>query len=396
MTFRKFKILLYYIGRHTGLPLQMAAILLLLYGTLPNIEDTLVPSLAWPYYISQSGYVGGYKAIKVMPQSPCSLTSFLFAIASPNINVSKECSIIVWCDYGNKPGPELFSEVININVSDSGKIYWLTHKLVYPLYFGGTFWIGIWETNSYPTSVFDGVKSSYSCYSVDGINWDSIAGDYFYSAIVKYLVPEIEVSPDSLGFKISADTNTSDTAILSITNISSTCYLTVDSIKCSEDWVLSVVPGSFGLLPGKEKGIEIICGGIQSNGIYHSTLYIFSNAINNNPYIIPLTLTVTGYGVYEENKKVAMGLNCSPIPAVAPIVNYQVPGTNGRMAFPHTNVQIKLYDNCGRLVKILVNEQKEPGTYALKIDSRSIMSGIYFVSLECGNLRKVNKIIIAK
>jgi gluconolactonase len=65
--------------------------------------------------------------------------------------------------------------------------------------------------------------------------------------------------------------------------------------------------------------------------------------------------------------------------------NYPNPfnGTT-RIAFtvPYTmNVELRVYDSAGQLVKILVHEEKEAGTYSATLDASTLSSGVYFAEL---------------
>ncbi len=58
------------------------------------------------------------------------------------------------------------------------------------------------------------------------------------------------------------------------------------------------------------------------------------------------------------------------------------PVTNIKFGIPETgNVRLVVYDILGREVSVLMNEQKNPGTYEVKFDASQFASGIYFYSL---------------
>jgi len=61
-----------------------------------------------------------------------------------------------------------------------------------------------------------------------------------------------------------------------------------------------------------------------------------------------------------------------------------------------TNVKIKLYDALGRLVDILLNAVREPGTYEIKIENRILASGIYFYNMQTGNFTDTKKMVVLR
>ena len=324
-------------------------------------NDTLIPSLAWPYYISQSMYVEGYKAVKFSPELPCSLAQFLACFGSPVSNTSKECSLIVWSDGWGQPGTILFSQPISVSVVDSNKLSWQVYDLVPPLFIVGQFWAGAWESASFPTTVSDAVSSFTSYYAADGTNWLPVTGDYFMGLVIKYVQPQLRVVPDSLVLSINADTNQSDTAYMNVSNESAICNLIVDSIVAKEPWVISVLPNSFGLLPLGSKEVKVICGGVNSDGIYADTLLIFSTA-SNSPYPVPLTLIVSGFGIAEESEKLKVKSENLKV-SQNPFLQFT------EVRSQRSEDRIQVYDMMGRLVE-------EPKSH---IVGKNLPRGIYFI-----------------
>jgi len=62
----------------------------------------------------------------------------------------------------------------------------------------------------------------------------------------------------------------------------------------------------------------------------------------------------------------------------------------------HTNVNLQIVDDCGRLVETLVNEPMEQGKHSIHFDRKNLASGLYYYSLTADNRRKTNKLIITK
>ena len=57
-------------------------------------------------------------------------------------------------------------------------------------------------------------------------------------------------------------------------------------------------------------------------------------------------------------------------------------------------VSLKVYDLLGRKVGTLVNEAKQPGTYAVEWDASGFASGVYSYELRSSNLSQVKKMIL--
>ena len=60
------------------------------------------------------------------------------------------------------------------------------------------------------------------------------------------------------------------------------------------------------------------------------------------------------------------------------------------------NVQLKIYNVLGQLVKTLVNDELEPGKYNYKFDGQNFASGIYFYRLKTGEFNQVKKMLLLK
>jgi len=69
-------------------------------------------------------------------------------------------------------------------------------------------------------------------------------------------------------------------------------------------------------------------------------------------------------------------------------INYSLPKA--------TRVHIRVYDLLGRLVKTLVNEFKEAGSYDVQFDGTGFASGVYFYRIEAGNFVVSKKMVLVK
>jgi hypothetical protein len=78
--------------------------------------------------------------------------------------------------------------------------------------------------------------------------------------------------------------------------------------------------------------------------------------------------------------------------AKSTIISYQLP--------VKSKVSLKVYDVTGRLVRVLIDEDKKAGDYKLSWDAKSLTSGIYFMkfSASCSerDYKEVKKLILVK
>lgn len=73
------------------------------------------------------------------------------------------------------------------------------------------------------------------------------------------------------------------------------------------------------------------------------------------------------------------------------------PTTTIRYNIPKAGfVKISVYDILGQQIKVLVNEEKNPGVYEVKFDGKNLASGIYFYTIKTGNFIQSKKMILIK
>ena len=77
-------------------------------------------------------------------------------------------------------------------------------------------------------------------------------------------------------------------------------------------------------------------------------------------------------------------------------IKYTIPVVETRHASSLRNVVLKIFDILGREIKTLVNEQKPAGTYEVQFDASQLSSGVYFYSLQYGELRETKKLMLLK
>lgn len=58
------------------------------------------------------------------------------------------------------------------------------------------------------------------------------------------------------------------------------------------------------------------------------------------------------------------------------------------------NINLALYDINGRLVKVMVNAWKEPGTYSVQLEKNILHAGLYFYKMQTGDFSSVKKLVI--
>jgi flagellar hook assembly protein FlgD len=59
-------------------------------------------------------------------------------------------------------------------------------------------------------------------------------------------------------------------------------------------------------------------------------------------------------------------------------------------------VTLQVYDVLGRLVKTLINEKQNAGTYEVEFDGTNLASGVYFYKLTADDFKAVKKMILLK
>ncbi|HRJ85973.1 MAG: PKD domain-containing protein [Ignavibacteria bacterium] len=70
------------------------------------------------------------------------------------------------------------------------------------------------------------------------------------------------------------------------------------------------------------------------------------------------------------------------------IINFDVPKEG--------NITIKVYNSIGEVVAVIADNNFRPGKYQVDFDGSNLASGIYFYSLQSGNFRQVNKMVLVK
>lgn len=73
------------------------------------------------------------------------------------------------------------------------------------------------------------------------------------------------------------------------------------------------------------------------------------------------------------------------------------PSTLIRYAVPHaTHVSLKVFDVLSREVATLVDQDRQPGSYEIEWDARTVPSGVYFYRLSAGDFARTMKLVLMK
>ncbi len=73
------------------------------------------------------------------------------------------------------------------------------------------------------------------------------------------------------------------------------------------------------------------------------------------------------------------------------------PTTTIQYAIPKAeHVTLKVYDEIGREVSTLVNENKEAGQYNVSFNGSNLASGIYYYRISAGSFNQIKKLMLLK
>ncbi|MDD5530704.1 MAG: S8 family peptidase [bacterium] len=175
-----------------------------------------------------------------------------------------------------------------------------------------------------------------------------------------------------------------DTGMITVSNDAGAGgNLYVTNITYAASWIKSVEPFFFTLAPGGSQGVTVIARAKLGIGSYFDTLWIASNDPDNNPYPVPVTLTVIPVGV-EENSD--FGLR---------IADFGIKKDKICLAVASAmNVEIKLYDLSGRDKGTIYSGVLSKGDYTFMPNIKK--SGVYFVRLSTDNGSLSRKVVLIK
>jgi len=117
----------------------------------------------------------------------------------------------------------------------------------------------------------------------------------------------------------------------------------------------------------------------------------WSSGLNDSIYKWDLNLLVTSAG---QSKGVVEGFWLEqnyPNPFnPSTTIGFRVPGLGSSL------VRLSVYDLLGREVAVLVNEEKEPGSYEVKFGGAGLSSGVYFYRLQAGDFAATKRLLLLK
>jgi len=159
---------------------------------------------------------------------------------------------------------------------------------------------------------------------------------------------------------------------------------------------------------------------LSVNGNTGPWTLIKDSLLNNGKYqwIVPPSISSNNcyirYTIFELGNT-ATGINTAPFiigSLIGIIAHNEIPGKYELMQnYPNPfnpvthfrfliadfgPVQMKIYDNSGKEVSTLVNEQLNPGTYEVSWNAANYSSGVYYYALKAGDFTDVKKMILIK
>ncbi|MDD5528829.1 MAG: T9SS type A sorting domain-containing protein [bacterium] len=112
--------------------------------------------------------------------------------------------------------------------------------------------------------------------------------------------------------------------------------------------------------------------------------------VDSTDTVYSLSRLTSFTGVEERNFKlqnVALSIYPNPFP-LSTVIKYQIP--------TDSKVSLNVYDISGKIVKALVNEEKQHGSYSINFNSKNYPTGIYFAKFQAGNYKETKKLILIK
>jgi photosystem II stability/assembly factor-like uncharacterized protein len=122
---------------------------------------------------------------------------------------------------------------------------------------------------------------------------------------------------------------------------------------------------------------------------------VYGYAITSTGVIIKLTDNITGIKRIDENIPQQFSLSQNfpnPFNPETKIVFSIPPVGNGR----DRSVRLIVYDNLGRVVRTLVNEELQPGKYEVNFNGSGYSSGVYYYKLVAGDYINTKKMLLIK
>ena len=200
------------------------------------------------------------------------------------------------------------------------------------------------------TNIFAGTTNSIFRSTDKGITWTALNSGLQINAVISFAVygADLFAGTYNNGIFLSTDNGTS--------------------------W--SSVDSGFSNLP------------VQSLSVSGS--YLFAGIIGGGVWMRPLTEMITGVNDTKNNLPLNISLYQNYPNPFNPTttINYEIPKSG--------LVTIKVFDELGREVATLVNEEKPVGRYSVNFNGSNLTSGVYYYRLQAGNFTQTKKLILLK
>jgi photosystem II stability/assembly factor-like uncharacterized protein len=134
--------------------------------------------------------------------------------------------------------------------------------------------------------------------------------------------------------------------------------------------------------------------------------FFVERALANGPYWWKVrAFNASGWGQYSESRKFTVSVTGLDDTGTIPIEyllqqNYPNPFnpvTTIHYGLPRASlVVIKLFDNLGQELRLLVNEQQDPGYHEVRFDGANLPSGVYFYRMQAGSFVETKKLLLVR
>jgi len=120
----------------------------------------------------------------------------------------------------------------------------------------------------------------------------------------------------------------------------------------------------------------------------------YKNTSSTNSWVVPDRVDILESNTLSVSEIFPIPINFSldqnyPNPFnPSTVINYHLPLSS--------HVTLKIYDELGREVRILVDDVKPAGNYTIKFDASSLPSGVYFCRLQARNYNETKKLMLLK
>ncbi len=156
-------------------------------------------------------------------------------------------------------------------------------------------------------------------------------------------------------------------------NYSKGAYVYIDK----KEWTFYQSADTLFCPAGKKIMLSMGAGGIVASAILVDKLEVIkldnlNSVLGQNKKIIPFNLSQNYPNPFNPGTIIQYKLNSSQF------------------------VNLKVYDILGREITTLVNEEKPAGIYAVNFDGSKLPGGIYFYTMQAGNLTATKKFILLK